>query len=185
MTTDFNKRHATDFETSTLMNTLQILHVILIFFRLNDLTSTRKETYRKTREEKRMNVEYYDFQLRWYLNLAHMGEKSNINVIMRATSITPRKLYDLINRSMVQSYLIDYLTLLKRKTLLLCLKFNEWLNSFSGESKHLLRKIGSFFLTFFFLWFHITCRWGLILWVDIQYVVLGPDEKDVNEYLMS
>lgn len=64
MTTDFNKRHATDFETSTLMNTLQILHVILIFFRLNDLPSTKKETYRKTREEKRMNVEYYDFHLR-------------------------------------------------------------------------------------------------------------------------
>ena len=79
-----------------------------------------------------------------------MGEKSYINVIMRATSITPRKLYDYIYY-MIQSYLIDYLTLLKRKTLLLCLKFNEWLNSFSGESKHLLRKIGSFFLTFFFL----------------------------------
>ena len=68
-----------------------------------------------------------------------MGEKSYINVIMRATSITPRKLYDLINRNMIQSYLIDYLTLLKRKTLLLCPKFNERLNS-SGESKHLLRK---------------------------------------------
>ena len=51
-----------------------------------------------------------------------MVEKSNINVIMRATSITPRKLYDLINRNMIQSYLIDYLTLLKRKMLLLCLK---------------------------------------------------------------
>ena len=69
-----------------------------------------------------------------------MAEKSYINVIMRATSITPRKLYDLINRNMIQSYLIDYLTLLKRKTLLLCRKFNERLNSFSGESKHLLRK---------------------------------------------
>ena len=55
MTTDFNKRHTTDFETSKLMNTLQILHVIVIFFRLNDLPSTRKETYRKTRGKKEKN----------------------------------------------------------------------------------------------------------------------------------
>ena len=34
---------------------------------------------------------------------------------------------------MIQSYLIDHLTLLKRKTLLLCLKFNERLNSFAGD----------------------------------------------------
>ena len=65
MTTDFNKRHATDFETSTLMNTLKILHAILIFFRLNDLPSTRKEIIEKLgKNKKRMNVEYYDFQLR-------------------------------------------------------------------------------------------------------------------------
>ena len=48
---------------------------------------------------------------------------------------------------MIQSYLIDHLTLLKRKTLLLCLKFNERFNSFAGESKHLLKKkIGSLLL---------------------------------------
>ena len=65
LTTDFNKRHATDVESSTFMNTLQILHAILILFRLNDLPSTRKETYRKSRGKKeRMNGEYYDFQLR-------------------------------------------------------------------------------------------------------------------------
>ena len=75
------------------MNTLQIiLHVVLIFFRLNDLITfyQKKKLLEKVgeKEKKRMTGEYYDFQLRWDLNLVCPWEiKSYVNVTMKAHTI--------------------------------------------------------------------------------------------------
>ena len=75
------------------MNTLQIiLHVVLIFFRLNDLINfyQKKKLLEKVgeKEKKRMTGEYYDFQLRWDLNLVCPWEiKSYVNVTMKAHTI--------------------------------------------------------------------------------------------------
>ena len=75
------------------MNTLQIiLHVVLIFFRLNDLINfyQKKKLLEKVggKEKKRMTGEYYDFQLRWDLNLVWPWEiKSYVNVTMKAHTI--------------------------------------------------------------------------------------------------
>ena len=132
-------------------------------FGLNDLyLLPKKETYRKGQGKRR---EKNDRRIVWYLTTvrfepgsARMGGKRYVD----HEDTYPSKTEIIwLSQQKYDSVLFDSLLdpQMKRKTLLLCLKFNERLISWPGESKHPLREKKCFL---FFLWFHLTCGWMLI-----------------------
>ena len=88
--------------------------MLSLYFRFKGLTVyQKKKLIEKVREKekKRMTGEYYDIQLRWDLNPGLPAWEENAMSTMKTLNLKKRKLYDLGNRNMIQSYLIHYLTL--------------------------------------------------------------------------